>query len=106
MKKHAMHNVYVKAECLDNVSGFDVVLVFSGVPEFVLHHGHDGLLFTLLSRGIRYDELRRWKARPTQNGGLCLSRSSCTRLERSLSRLLTNIDHYLTARNTMASLNM
>lgn len=103
MDKHAMHNIVVKAEVMDAAPGFDIMLIFSGAPEFVLHHAHDGMLYKLLRNGMRLDDFRRWRMRPIWGTSAWSSRRSSRQLERTVNRLLASIDRYLAVRTSVVS---
>ena len=103
MGKHGANNIIVKAINDDMANGFDVVLVFSGTPEAVVHHSHDGMLYGLLNGGIRLGNLRRWRAQSAWSPSSRVSKRASRRLEHGVSRLLLSIDLYLATRSAVLS---
>ena len=103
MNKHGTNNVIVKAISDNTTDGFDVVLVFSGIPEAVVHRSHDGMLYGLLNGGIRLGNLRRWRAQSAWDPSSRAPKRASRRLEHGVSRLLLSIDLYLATRSAVLS---
>ena len=103
MGRRAMHNVTVKAVSAGASPGFDVVLLFSGLPETVVHRAHDGLLYQVICGGMRLDDLRRWDVRSKWGVSAKVSRRASRKQQRAVARLLADIDKYLEARSAVRS---
>ena len=91
-KSKQLNNVKVFAKNRRGVSGFDVMLDFSGQRVFLIHHRHSGLLYLLLEDGMRLDDLRKWK--PSKQRNKSRQRSQ-TKLMNMKNHLVKVIDSYL-----------
>lgn len=103
MNEHAMHNVFVKSISVVGAAGFDIALLFSGAPEIVAHHSHDGMLYQLLHEGMRLDDLRRLQIQSTWCSSSRGSKRASRKLEHGIRRILRDIDRYLDTRSTVLS---
>jgi hypothetical protein len=89
-------NIRVKAENNGKKEGFNIYIIFSGQKEFLMHHRHNGLLYTMLKDGISLSDLRRWKPSQVSLSRTCTRRGSI--IFGSVRHILSVADEYLAER--------
>jgi len=97
----AFRNIKVFAVNNNNNPGFNIFLDFSGRHEFLMHHRHNSLLFSLLRNGVTLNDLLRWKH------DKLLSRQALNKMVGMTTYLKKVIDEYVVERmEYLAVLNM
>ncbi len=90
------------------LSGFNIILDFSGERHFVCWHRHDGMLYMLLKDGVRVEELRRMTARQLSGrctGGRYSQKKKTDHLIKSVARLSLIVSEYITEYETLKYLD-
>lgn len=91
-----IRNIRVLAENNDRKSGFSIYLDFSGRREYLMHHRHNGLLYTLLKDGVAVADVRRMT--PAQMKCHRVRGKGFSKFYNSVKHLVSVIDDYMIER--------
>ncbi len=95
--KSIKRNIVVFAENVDNDTGYNIYIEFSGKREFLMYHRHNGLLFSILKDKVSINDLERLNYRSLcgNHGGRSAMRKRQARMESSVNHLMNVINEYL-----------